>query len=107
MGSQLLLQGMFQLVLVLRLPLCSPHHRYVHCPILAFAYRADNVIADLVKIAEMKFDFQLGMPFTPFQQLMGVLPEDSKEHVPDAYRVRRTFTCRVPGVEKGSEVSDG
>lgn len=36
----------------------------------------------------MKFDFQLGTPFTPFQQLMGVLPEDSKEHVPNAYRVR-------------------
>jgi 5'-3' exoribonuclease 1 len=36
----------------------------------------------------MKFDFQLGTPFTPFQQLMGVLPEDSKEHVPSAYRVR-------------------
>jgi 5'-3' exoribonuclease 1 len=35
----------------------------------------------------MKFDFQLGTPFTPFQQLMGVLPEDSKEHVPAAYRV--------------------
>jgi 5'-3' exoribonuclease 1 len=37
----------------------------------------------------MKFDFQLGKPFTPFQQLMGVLPEDSKEHVPGAYRVSR------------------
>jgi len=42
---------------------------------------------DLVKVNMMKFDFQLGTPFTPFQQLMGVLPEDSKEHVPSAYRV--------------------
>jgi len=38
-------------------------------------------------VASLKFDFQLGKPFTPFQQLMGVLPEDSKEHVPSAYRV--------------------
>lgn len=34
----------------------------------------------------MKFNFELGKPFTPFQQLMGVLPEESKEHVPIAYR---------------------
>lgn len=42
---------------------------------------------DLVKVDMMKFNFELGTPFTPFQQLMGVLPEDSKEHVPSAYRV--------------------
>lgn len=41
----------------------------------------------------MKFDFDLGKPFTPFQQLMGVLPEDSKEHVPAAYRVRTISVC--------------
>lgn len=44
-------------------------------------------ITDLKGIAEMKFDFELGRPFKPFEQLMGVLPEDSKEHVPGAYRV--------------------
>lgn len=42
---------------------------------------------DLHGLADMKFPFELGKPFTPFQQLMGVLPEDSKEHVPSAYRV--------------------
>lgn len=34
----------------------------------------------------MKFEFKLGQPFLPFQQLMGVLPADSQEHVPEAYR---------------------
>ncbi|WRT68404.1 5'-3' exoribonuclease 1 [Kwoniella shivajii] len=43
-------------------------------------------ITDLKGIAEYKFDFDFGKPFTPFQQLMGVLPEESKEHVPPAYR---------------------
>jgi 5'-3' exoribonuclease 1 len=43
-------------------------------------------------VASLKFDFQLGKPFTPFQQLMGVLPEDSKEHVPSAYRVSFVVT---------------
>lgn len=35
----------------------------------------------------MPFDFQLGKPFRPFEQLMGVLPEASQEHIPMAYRV--------------------
>ncbi|WVQ68061.1 uncharacterized protein L199_006267 [Kwoniella botswanensis] len=43
-------------------------------------------ITDLKGIPDFKFDFNLGKPFTPFQQLMGVLPEESKEHVPPAYR---------------------
>lgn len=38
-------------------------------------------------LANFKFEFELGRPFTPYQQLMGVLPEESKEHVPGAYRV--------------------
>lgn len=43
--------------------------------------------ADLKGVADMKFEFDYGKPFTPFQQLMGVLPVDSMEHVPLAYRV--------------------
>ena len=44
--------------------------------------------ADLKGIDKMTFNFQLGVPFKPYQQLMGVLPEASKEHIPEAYRVR-------------------
>lgn len=36
----------------------------------------------------MTFEFDLGTPFKPFQQLMGVLPVASKEHIPAAYQVR-------------------
>lgn len=35
----------------------------------------------------MHFEFILGIPFKPFEQLMGVLPEASNEHIPSAYRV--------------------
>jgi 5'-3' exoribonuclease 1 len=43
-------------------------------------------ISDIKGIADFKFDLKLGKPFLPFQQLMGVLPSDSMEHVPTAYR---------------------
>jgi len=35
----------------------------------------------------MTFDFKLGTPFKPYEQLMGVLPAASMEHIPLAYRV--------------------
>ena len=35
----------------------------------------------------MTFNFELGKPLLPFEQLMGVLPESSKELVPLPYRV--------------------
>lgn len=41
----------------------------------------------MVDLPNMKFDFHLGTPFQPFQQLMGVLPAASGEHIPLAYRV--------------------
>lgn len=39
----------------------------------------------------MNFDFELGKPFRPYEQLMGVLPVASMEHIPVAYRVRCLF----------------
>lgn len=35
----------------------------------------------------MKFQFDLGQPFKPFEQLMGVLPEGSKDLVPEPFQV--------------------
>ena len=35
----------------------------------------------------MEFTFDLGTPFKPFQQLMGVLPAASMELIPLAYQV--------------------
>lgn len=48
--------------------------------------RADGQ-QDLRGIANIQAEFTLGKPFRPFEQLMGVLPEASKEHIPVAYRV--------------------
>jgi 5'-3' exoribonuclease 1 len=46
-----------------------------------------NTLSDLKGVGEMTFNFELGKPFRPFEQLMGVMPEASKELLPEAYRV--------------------
>lgn len=51
-----------------------------------YDYHYAPMISDLKDIASFKFDFDIGKPFLPFQQLMGVLPADSQDHVPVAYR---------------------
>ncbi|MCO5561410.1 hypothetical protein L7F22_015031 [Adiantum nelumboides] len=43
-------------------------------------------ISDLRNVGDMKFNFELGKPFRPFDQLMGVLPPLSSQHIPEAYR---------------------
>jgi 5'-3' exoribonuclease 1 len=40
----------------------------------------------------MNFNFELGKPFHPYEQLMGVLPVASKDHIPLAYQVNRLRT---------------
>lgn len=47
---------------------------------------------DLRNVADMEFNFELGRPFRPFEQLMGVLPLASKDHIPAAYQVRFSFS---------------
>ena len=46
---------------------------------------------DFVGVDKMRFRFELGKPFRPFEQLMGVLPEASKELVPPPYRVSMSY----------------
>lgn len=41
---------------------------------------------DLVEIDKFSFNFELGKPFRPFEQLMGVMPEASRELIPLAYQ---------------------
>ncbi|GJE94543.1 5'-3' exonuclease [Phanerochaete sordida] len=43
-------------------------------------------ISDLKGVDKMAFSFDLGQPFRPFEQLMGVLPAASKDHIPLAYQ---------------------
>ncbi|KAF9037608.1 exonuclease II [Panaeolus papilionaceus] len=51
-----------------------------------YPYHYAPRISDLRGIDNMSFDFELGTPFKPFEQLMGVLPVASMEHIPMAYR---------------------
>ena len=52
-------------------------------------HRYDNsfVPKDLLGLEDMEFKFDLGKPFRPFEQLMGVLPSASKDLIPPAYQV--------------------
>ncbi|KAI9509818.1 exonuclease II [Russula earlei] len=43
-------------------------------------------VSDFKGVSEMTFNFELGRPFMPFEQLMGVMPEASKELLPQAYQ---------------------
>lgn len=46
-----------------------------------------SLFIDLKGVDQMTFHFDLGKPFRPYEQLMGVLPAASKELIPPAYRV--------------------
>ena len=54
-------------------------------------------LTDLKGLEKMVFTFELGTPFKPFEQLMGVLPFASREHIPLAYQVV-LFWFRVNGL---------
>ncbi|QRW17639.1 5'-3' exoribonuclease [Rhizoctonia solani] len=43
-------------------------------------------ISDIKNIELFEFNYELGKPFKPFEQLMGVLPYASHELIPEAYR---------------------
>ena len=45
------------------------------------------MISDMVAIQELEVAFQLGQPFLPFQQLLGVLPSASFKLLPEPYQV--------------------
>jgi 5'-3' exoribonuclease 1 len=50
-----------------------------------YRYHYSPMISDVKKGLKVNMDFQLGQPFKPFQQLMGVLPDRSKKIVPTPY----------------------
>ena len=53
-----------------------------------YPYHYAPRISDLVKLETSRFEFDLGSPFFPFEQLMAVLPPLSKQHVPPSLQVR-------------------
>lgn len=85
MGDALLLQWRCFVGLVLRLSLCTPGIRYAYLFSVQEVY---NIFLDLKGVGEMSFSFDLGKPFKPFEQLMGVMPEASRELLPQAFQVR-------------------
>ncbi|KAK8047037.1 5'-3' exoribonuclease 1 [Apiospora saccharicola] len=50
-----------------------------------YAYHYSPMISDVCKGFNADVDFQLGQPFRPYEQLMGVLPDRSKSIVPAVY----------------------
>lgn len=52
-----------------------------------FPYHYGPKISDLKSISKLEFNFELGDPFFPFEQLMAVLPPLSKQHVPPSLQV--------------------
>ena len=54
----------------------------------------------------MAFSFDLGRPFRPYEQLMGVMPAASRETIPRAYHVRIVSDGETMGFDHflGSDV---
>jgi len=50
-----------------------------------YRYHYAPMISDIKNGLNANVNFELGQPFKPFQQLMGVLPDRSKKIVPEAY----------------------
>ncbi len=87
MGYALLLQRGCVLGLVLQLSLRPSHLWYVPTPLFRHTRDAnEKKRIDLRHVDSMVFDFALGTPFKPFEQLMGVLPAASMELIPEPYR---------------------
>ncbi|KAF8896029.1 exonuclease II [Infundibulicybe gibba] len=51
-----------------------------------YSYHYAPRISDLRGVDNMSFAFDLGRPFKPYEQLMGVLPVASKDHIPLAFQ---------------------
>ncbi|GAA5976131.1 hypothetical protein JCM10908_005393 [Rhodotorula pacifica] len=51
-----------------------------------YDYHYAPKMTDLQGADKFNFNFELGKPFRPFEQLMGVLPDLSSQHIPPAFR---------------------
>lgn len=41
--------------------------------------------ADFTDLADLDINFEIGRPFRPYEQLLGVFPADSRHHLPEPY----------------------
>lgn len=51
-----------------------------------FPYHYAPFASDFTSISKLTIHFELGTPFRPIEQLMGVLPAASKVHIPEPLR---------------------
>ncbi|KAF9971330.1 5'-3' exoribonuclease 2 [Actinomortierella ambigua] len=51
-----------------------------------YPYHYSPFASDFVDIADIEIKFELGVPFHPIEQLMGVLPAASKQHIPPTFQ---------------------
>ena len=113
MGHVLLLRRCRQLGLVLPLPLRASDLWCVEPPSVgtwrsrpALTTRPSRRLPpDLRDVDKMMFDFDLGKPFHPFEQLMGVLPAASQSHIPEAFRVRAPAVCCLSGCQHPTDLA--
>ncbi|CAM0137158.1 5'-3' exoribonuclease 2 [Umbelopsis sp. WA50703] len=50
-----------------------------------YPYYYAPMASDFVDLDQMKIEFELNAPLRPFEQLMGVLPAASRDHIPKAF----------------------
>ncbi|KAF8165046.1 XRN 5'-3' exonuclease N-terminus-domain-containing protein [Crassisporium funariophilum] len=51
-----------------------------------YPYHFAPFAADFVDVDQMDIQFNVGQPFKPFEQLMGVFPAASRQHIPEVFQ---------------------
>ncbi|XP_074599461.1 5'-3' exoribonuclease pacman [Brevipalpus obovatus] len=64
------------------------HYYYDGCPSWSWFYPHHYApyISDVKSFEDIDLNFELGTPFKPYEQLLGVLPTASKQFLPEAYQ---------------------
>ena len=63
-----------------------------------YPYHYSPMISDMTRLETIRAEFELGQPFTPYQQLLAVLPAASHKLLPKPYQVmyEEARNCHKP-----------